>query len=390
MVVIFLISISIIIYSYLGYPLILFVLNLFKSLLARKKHVKDNHFEPEVTLFISAYNESGFVHKKVENSLLLDYPKNKLKHLWITDGSDDGTQDLLKKYNDIDSYHENERMGKTGAINRGIQFVKSPIVIFSDANTLLNREAIKEIVSLFKNPKVGCVAGEKRIIQKKHDNAVNTGEGLYWKYESFIKENESNLNSAIGAVGELFAIRTELFRPLEPDTILDDFILSLRIALQGFEIKYAPKAYASERASLNIKEELKRKVRIAYGGFQSANRLKQLLKFWKYPLLSFQYISHKILRWYFVPVSFIIAFVSNSILAYNKNWQGIYTSLFYLQILFYVFVLLGYIFQSKRIKIKLLFTPYYLFMMNLSELIGFIRFVRKKQSVNWERSKREQ
>ncbi len=389
MEIIFIISISIIVYSYLGYPLILILLNCFKYLFLNKKEKFNHNFEPDVTLFISAYNESDFVNLKVENSFSLDYPKDKITHLWITDGSDDGTPDLLRKINSIELYHEDKRNGKTGAINRGMQFVKTPYVIFSDANTLLNKDAIKEIVKLFNDPKVGCVAGEKRILQKKQDNAVNTGEGLYWKYESFIKQNESNINSAIGAVGELFAIRTELFQQLEPDTILDDFTLSLKIALEGYQIKYTPKAFASERASANIKEELKRKIRIAYGGFQSASRLTDLLKIWKFPLLSLQYISHKIMRWYFVPISFITAFISNLIIAFYSNWNGFYTNLFYLQTLYYLFVLLGFIFQSKKIKVKLLFSPYYLFMMNLSEVIGFIRFLRKKQTVNWERSKRE-
>lgn len=389
MIIFFWILIAIIVYSYLGYPLIIFIINMLSRVFKKNNNNKNSRFEPEVTLFITAYNEVDFVSQKLKNSFQLDYPQDKLTHIWITDGSNDGTNEKLQNNQRVSVYHQNERNGKTGAINRGMQFIKTPIVIFSDANTILNKEAIREIVKYFIDPKVGCVAGEKRIAPEKTDNAVNSGEGIYWKYESFIKRNESEINSALGAVGELFAIRTDLFEPIEPDTILDDFIISLRIALKGYKIKYAPKAYASERASINISEELKRKIRIAYGGFQSIPRLPKLLNIFKYPLLSFQYISHKILRWIFVPVSFILLFFINIYIIYYGNDQILYPFIFLLQLLFYFFVLFGFLLQSKKIKAKFLFSPYYLFIMNLSEFIGFIRFIRKKQSVNWERSKRE-
>ncbi len=390
MILFFWIIISIILYSYLGYPVLLFILNQIKNIFSCNKSIDSEKFEPDVTLFISAHNEINIVSQKLSNSFLLDYPKNKITQLWITDGSDDGTPEFLKKQKDVIVYHETERKGKTGAINRGIQYVQTPIVIFSDANTILNKEAIREIVKLFKDPQVGCVAGEKRIIPEDSDNAVNAGEGIYWKYESFIKKNESDLSCAIGAVGELFAIRTDLFERIEPDTILDDFIISLRIALKGYKIKYTPKAFASERASVNIHEELKRKIRIAFGGFQSIGRLGSLLNIFKHPLLTFQYFSHKILRWFFVPISFILLFFTNAFILFNNPNHLLYVCFFALQLLFYLMVFVGYLLQSKKLRFKIIFMPFYLFIMNLSQIIGLIRFLRKKQSVNWERSKREQ
>ncbi|MDA3955003.1 MAG: glycosyltransferase family 2 protein [Bacteroidales bacterium] len=346
-------------------------------------------YEPEVTLFIAAYNELEFVNKKVENSFSLDYPKEKLHHIWVTDGSDDGTPQALSKFDNIRVIHNKERKGKIGALNRVIHFVKTPIVIFSDANSMINTDAVRQIVNEFRNSKVGCVAGEKRIAINNKDNAVNSGEGIYWKYESFIKKSESIINSTLGAAGELFAIRTNLYNKIEDDTILDDFIISLRIAQKGYRIKYAPNAFATEDASINIHEELKRKTRIAYGGFQTISRLPSLLNPFKNPLLTFQYISHKVFRWTLVPFSILILFFVNLFIAKNENWAGFYTILFLLQIIFYLFVLLGAIFQSKKINFKLLFAPYYLFVMNLSEIIGLFRFIRKNQSVNWERAKRK-
>ncbi len=380
----------IILYSYIVYPFLIYIVSLLVQLFTLSNNKNQNSaYEPDVTLFVAAYNEIEFVNKKVNNSFSLDYPKEKLHHIWITDGSNDGTPEALNKHDNIKVYHNADRKGKIGAINRGMNFVKTPIVIFSDANSMLNKQSIRHIVSEFQNSNVGCVAGEKRIITKNKDNAVNAGEGIYWKYESFIKKYESKINSAVGAVGELFAIRTELFNEIEHDTILDDFIISLRIAQKGYKIKYAPKAFATEGASININEELKRKTRIAYGGFQAITRLKGLLNPFRKPLLTFQYLSHKVIRWTLIPISILLLFFTNLYIATNENWNGFYTIIFYLQIIFYLFVISGAVLQSKKTKLKLFFAPYYLFIMNLSEIMGLIRFVRKKQSINWERSKRE-
>lgn len=390
MEILFWIFFFIIIYSYVIYPVILLLLSWIRKLFSVTELEKpQKESEPEVTLFVAAYNEANFIEQKIKNSLSLNYPAEKINHVWITDGSNDGTPEILKKYHHLQVYHQPERNGKTGAINRGMQFIKTPIVIFSDANSILNKDAIRYIVKAFSDPRVGCVAGEKRIKSKNKENAVNAGEGIYWKYESLIKSCESDIYSAIGAVGELFAIRTELFDTMEPDTILDDFIISMRIALKGFRIKYEPRAIATEGASINIKEELKRKTRIAYGGFQSIGRLKQLLNFLKYPKLSFLYISHKIIRWSALPFSFIFIFIINFYLAYQNDWEGLFSILFALQLIFYSFVFLGAALQKTQTNLKFFFAPYYLFIMNYAEFIGFIRFVRKKQSINWERAKRE-
>lgn len=379
----------IIVYSYIGYPILIFILSLLVKSISKKTDLS-NAYEPEVTLFVAAYNEIDFVEKKVKNSLELNYPKDKLHYIWVTDGSNDGTPEALQKYTNIKIYHQDKRKGKIGAIQRGMQFVKTPIVIFSDANSILNKDAIRNIVREFSQSKVGCVTGEKRIVTQLKDDAVNFGEGIYWKYESFLKKNESITNSALGAIGELFAIRTNLFEEVEPDTILDDFTISLRIALKGYKIKYCPDAYAIESASINVTEELKRKTRIAYGGFQAMGRLPELLNPFKYPLLSFQYISHKVLRWLLVPFSFLFLFFVNLHIAYLEKGIGFYSYIFYLQILFYLLVFIGLFLQSKKTNLKFIFAPYYLFMMNLSEIIGLIRFIRKKQSVNWVRAKRQE
>ena len=343
-----------------------------------------------MTLFIAAYNEKDYVDAKMKNSLELDYPKEKLNIVWVTDGSDDGTQNLLKEYPNTSVNHMDARNGKIGAMNRGIAFVKTPIVIFSDANTNLGKESVRRIVNLFGNETVGCVSGEKRILDKESDVASGAGEGLYWKYESALKKWDAELYSVVGAAGELFAIRTKLYRHVEKDTLLDDFIISLRVAQDGYTIQYDPEAYAIETASANIKEELKRKIRISAGGIQSVVRLRSLLNIFKYGTLSFQYISHRVLRWTLTPLCLVLLIPVSFILAYNEGMVnfGLYSVLFWLQILFYCAALSGWFLENRSTSIKALFVPYYFFIMNLSVVLGFFRYIKKSQSVNWERAKR--
>jgi len=378
----------IIFYAYLGYGIFLFFLIRLKRIIVKKKSFPDGEYEPEVTLFVTAYNEKDFADAKISNSLSLDYPAKKVKHVWITDGSDDGTPEILKKYRNVEVYHQPERAGKIAAMNRGMQFVKTPIVIFSDGNTLLGRESVRRIVSLFRDPRVGCVSGEKRVFNK---DSVAATEGIYWKYESLLKQWDAELYSVVGAAGELFAIRTELFRPVEPDTLLDDFIISLRIAELGYTIQYDPEAYAIENPSASVREELKRKIRISAGGIQSVIRLKELLNPFRFGLLSFQYISHRVLRWTLAPLGLLIMLVCSGIVAATEgffNSGSVYTWLFWAQLAFYLTALLGWFLEERKRAVKLLYIPYYFFIMNLAVYLGFARYLMKQQSVNWERAKR--
>lgn len=379
------------IYTYIGYPLILRLLVGIKNLLLPVKRIINPDYEPEVCLFVTAFNEREYVQRKVENSFMLDYPKKKVQYIWVTDGSDDGTPGLLSRYDGLEVYHQPERRGKMHAMNRGMQFVKAPIVIFSDTNTTLNQACIREIMACFSNPAIGCVAGEKRIVQKNADNAAASGEGLYWKFESWVKRLDGELNSAVGAVGELFAIRRDLFEPVETDTILDDFIISLRIAQRGYKIAYAPNAYAEETASLNVKEEMKRKIRIAAGGVQALFRLRNLLNPFKNGILSWQYLSHKVLRWTLAPLSLFFVFILNLIivLAASDDTPGtFYLTFLIVQVVCYLLSFIGWYFEPKKLRFKLLFVPYYFVAINYAAVRGMMRYFQGKQSASWEKSRR--
>ncbi len=387
--ILFWIFFSLIIYTYVGYGLILFLLVKLKEIFSNRANASDIESPmPEVTLLIAAYNEEDTVRIKMKNCSELSYPSEKLKIIWVTDGSNDQTNSILEEFENIRVLFEPERKGKTAAINRAIPFIESPIVIFTDANTLINKEAVNEIVKSFQDPVVGCVAGEKRVISGDNSNASASGEGIYWKYESALKALDSRLFTAVGAAGELFAIRRSLFTEMQPDTLLDDFVLSMKIVQMGYKISYCSRAYAMESGSLNMREEKKRKVRIAAGGIQAVYQLRSLLNFCRYPLLSFQFISHRVLRWTITPVALFILLPLNIGIVINGN-HALYSILLGLQIVFYLLALTGKLMENIKIKLKVIFIPYYFLFMNINVIEGFwYLYSKKKGDGTWERAKR--
>lgn len=390
--IIFWIALFIVFYTYLGYGIVLYLLVKLKELFVKpiKRKLPEDSTLPEVTLFITAFNEEEVVDEKMKNSLELDYPEDKLHIVWVTDGSNDGTNEQLRTRweGKATVLFQPERQGKTAAMNWGMKLVNTPIVVFTDANTMVNQEAIREIVLAFEDTRVGCVAGEKRIAVQTRDGAAAGGEGIYWKYESTLKALDARLYSTIGAAGELFAVRRKLFEEMEQDTLLDDFILSLRIAMQGYTIAYCTEAYAIESGSADMHEEEKRKVRIAAGGLQSIWRLRPLLNPFRYGILSFQYVSHRVLRWSLTPILLFLLLPLNTLLLCMGASCEIYGTILILQILFYILGLLGYYLSTRQIKNKLLFIPYYFLFMNVNVLKG-IGYLRKKRGTGaWEKAKR--
>jgi biofilm PGA synthesis N-glycosyltransferase PgaC len=384
----FFFSFIILLYSYIGYGIVLYLLVKIKRLLSKKtSSVLDPHFEPEITLIVAAYNEADIIEQKIRNSLNIDYPAEKLKLIFVTDGSEDSTPSIIGKYNQILLLHQEERKGKLSAMNRAVKRVNTPFIIFSDANTLLNTESVREIVKHYAEPRVGGVAGEKKIISREKDKAVASGEGIYWKYESFLKRLDSEFYSVIGAAGELFSIRTSLFHEVPTDTIIEDFVQSLQLCKDGWLVRYEPNAYATESASSSMREEQKRKVRIAAGAFQAMIILKDLFNVFRYPILSFQFISHRILRWTLCPLCLVTGLITNLLLVYNKQGR-LFIVVLLVQCVFYAMALIGWIFAKKNIKTKIFYIPYYFLFMNLSVFMGFYRHLRKKQTAVWEKAGR--
>lgn len=381
-------GIGLITYTYLGYPILLFFLVRIKRLFASKDRDFFSEDElPEVSLIIACYNEGEILKEKISNTLRLKYPYEKLNICFVTDGTSDGSEKIVNEYKELQLFHSEERKGKNAAINRVLPLIKSPILIFCDANTFLNEDAIINIVRHYKSDLVGAVAGEKRVMTHDDKDVAGSGEGAYWKYESALKKWDSELNTVVGAAGELFSVRRELM-PIVPDGILiEDFYVSMKIAQLGFKVVYEPEAYAMETGSESISEERKRKVRIAAGGIQSILIFLPLLNIFKYGWLSFQYVSHRMLRWSITPLCLLIVFLMNIYLAVQIG--GVYIILLGLQILFYLISLIGAYTEGKEKVPKIILIPFYFSFMNLSVYQGFFRLIKGKQSAVWEKSKRK-
>ncbi len=378
--------IAIVIYAYLGYGIVLYILVRIKRLLVKPSPL-DPTYSPSVALIVPAFNEVDYIRDKAHNSLALEYDRHKLEIIFVTDGSSDGTEKALEGIEGIKVMHDPRRAGKAAAMNRAVKATKADVLVFCDANTMLNKEAISELVKYYQWPEVGAVSGEKRIRPKDTENASGAGEGIYWKYESALKRFDSELHTIVGAAGELMSFRASLYTELEPDTLLDDFMQSMRIAARGYRVLYEPNAYAVETASENVEEELKRKIRICAGGWQSMVRLWKVLIPFPYPILTFEYISHRVLRWSLAPLALLIIAILNLWLAYTET-GFLYKLILLGQIGFYTAAWLGHKMEQRQLKVKALFVPYYFYIMNYSVYLGFWRYIRKAQSANWERAKR--
>ncbi len=375
-------------YTFAGYGLLLYFFVKVKNTRRSKILFTPTEFIPSVTLLIAAYNEEDLILDKVQDSLALNYPKEKLQIIFVTDGSTDKTPQLLQNQAEITVLHTNDRNGKMAAIKRAMPYVNGDILVFSDANTFLNVDAINELVKHYQNPKVGAVAGEKRILVDEHADASAAGEGFYWKYESFLKKLDYQLYSNVGAAGELFSVRKSLYPFVESDTIIDDHMIAMRIAESGYIIAYEPNAFALETASANSKEELKRKIRIAAGGMQSILRLRKAANPFNNPTLTFQYISHRVLRWTVTPFLLVIIFILNVFICLNSP-QLVYSILLFAQIVFYICAIIGWYFEHKNMKVKAFFVPYYFCLMNYAVAAGIFRYFKKNQSAAWEKSLRK-
>lgn len=373
-------SVAIAAYTYMGYAL---VISLLAKTVRRPHHMQP--ITPRVTLLVAAYNEQDVIEAKLDNCLALDYPRDRLEIVVVADGSTDRTPELAARYraHGVRVEYRPERRGKIHALNRVMPLVEGDIVVSSDANSMLNPESLRKLVRHFADPQVACVAGEKRIMRRHGD--VSAGEGLYWRYESYLKRCDSDLSSVMGAAGELIALRRSCYEPVEEDTIIEDFVVSMRLVDRGLRVIYEPDAYSMEEASPSITEEFKRKTRIVAGGWQAVARLGSLL-YPKRPLITFQYVSHRVLRWVLVPFLLILAFCSNALLALGAD--PIYRTLWLGQVLFYGLAAYGWNRQAHGGRNPLYYVPFYFVFLNYAALVGCLRFMRGTQPVTWEKVQR--
>ncbi len=388
--VLFWVCLFIVFYTYLGYGILLYLIIRIKRLVKGSPTptpMPTDEELPTMTLMICAYNEQDVVAEKMENTRALDYPKDKFRVMWVTDGSNDRTNELLAAYPEVDIVYSPERRGKTAALKHGLREIKTQYVAFTDANTMINSGAMKEIARLFMDKTVGCVSGEKRVAARKEGEMAAEGEGLYWRYESTLKKWDSELYSTMGAAGELYAMDPKLCRDVPDNALLDDFMMSMYVVDEGHRIAYAPDAYALEYGSADIHEESKRKRRIAAGGLQSIWWLRKMLNPFRQPLVAFQYISHRVLRWSVTPIAMILLLIINAVLVV-MGAGCFFTIMLIMQLLFYLAALLGYILSERGHRNKLLYTAYYFVFMNLNVFRGMAYLRSHRNSGAWEKAKR--
>jgi cellulose synthase/poly-beta-1,6-N-acetylglucosamine synthase-like glycosyltransferase len=344
---------------------------------------------PTLALIVPAYNEAGILDEKIKNSMALDYPANRWKLVVVTDGSSDQTPQVAASYSDIVHMHQPERRGKVAAFNRVVALLDEvDILVFCDANTMLNREALRFLVAHYADPGVGGVSGEKKVLPGKGREVAE--EAVYWKYESVLKKLDSSVYSIVGAAGELFSMRRELYVPIPEDTILDDFIISMQICEKGYVVRYEPRAIATETPSPTIQDEKIRKIRISAGAFQSLFRIGYMANPFKYGILGFQFLSRRVMRWVFCPVALPLLLLLNGWLYYRSaSPEWLYGNLLILQVAFYAMALIGGFTQKRKwVFLKIFALPYYFLFMNFSVWQGFFRFINGRQSALWQKAQR--
>jgi len=362
-------------YCYCGYPFLLFVLGLFFD-----KRVKRGEITPSVSLLIPAYNEEKIIQKKIENSLELEYPKEKLEII-IASESYDRTNEIAKLYEKkgVKLITFPERKGKQYTIYRTIPQCQGKIIVLTDANGMFQKDALLKLARNFYDPRIGCVSGELKYINPK-ETSVGEGEGIYWQYEIFVKKLESRLQSLLGANGSIFAFKKELYKPLS-EYRGDDFEIPIRILQQGYGVVFEPEALSTEEVYPETKKDFKRKVVIVGWHFRGAFILLKK-SFQKFQLfLIFQLVSHKILRW-LIGFFLIFVFLANIFLFP----RFLYSILLFLQIIFYLLAILGYFWDKKRKKLnKIINLAYYFCVVNLAALFGVINAILNKQKPTWEK-----
>jgi poly-beta-1,6-N-acetyl-D-glucosamine synthase len=388
--VLFWLSVLAILYTYAGYPLLVW---LFARFVASADF---NHpSTPFVTLLIAAFNEERVIGQKIENSLKLNYPREKLQILVMDDGSDDGTQEIIKSYADqgVELAYNPPRRGKMAAINRAILQARGEIVLFSDASNTYHTDVLVEIAAPFSDPKVGAVVGARTIAAG--DGGVAESEGLYWKYESFIQKNESKLGCCTGIVGEILALRKALFISPPDEIINDDFYMAMQVARQGYKVIYAPRAKSFESISSHSQDAIERRSRIVAGRYQTILQSNRLLP-WNHPLVVWQIISHKFMR-PLVPLFMVAALVFNILAlffpAHGNGYRWFLLSqpynwvIFSLQILFYGLAILGSKLEKKKVGwLRVLYLPTFLVNSNWAALKGLVRFFSGRQTTLWSKT----
>jgi len=360
----------------IGYILYSFFM-IFISIFFVKRKYESNIF-PSVSIIIPAYNEEKVIEKKIKNSLTIDYPQDKFEIIIVSDASDDKTDEIVRRYvsDRLKLIRQETRRGKLSALNLGAKNAVGEILVFTDANSLIDKEAVSNIVMPYIDPKVGAVAGEQVILD---EGGSAKGEGFYWRLEAKLKDAESRLGSVIGADGSIYSIRKELYPFFESlSIVMDDFVISTSVITKGYKLEYISSAKSYEGASSNLWVEFSRKARIFAGSAGSISLVKRLL----IKSFVFKLIFHKFIRW-ISPLFLITLFCSNIFLI---NYSIFYKALFLAQSIFYGLSLIGIIIEMAKLpQGKLTYFPLYFTLTNAAEIYGLFGMFTGKYKAAWEK-----
>jgi cellulose synthase/poly-beta-1,6-N-acetylglucosamine synthase-like glycosyltransferase len=376
MILIFALCVALMLWVYIGYPLFLLLL----SRLTKGEPVQLAPITPPVTLIISAYNEGEIIRAKIKNSLALDYPAELLEVIVVSDCSDDDTEAIAGEYANrgVRLLCLEKRSGKTAGLNVAVPKARGEIIIFSDANAMYHRMAVRHLVRNFADPTVGCVTGESRYEVDANAADSTASENLYWRYELALKKLETKTGSLVGGDGAIYAIRKALFRPMRPED-LSDFVNPLQIVAQGYRNVYEAEAFSFERGAESFEKEFGRKVRIINRAWRGLWRVRQVLNPFRFGFYTVQVLSHKLLRW-LIPVFMAGAFGANF---FVLNFGKLHQIVFAVQIAFYVLAFIGWL-QSRRPAIsRLFYVPYYFCLVNYASLLGIISNYRGQKFAVW-------
>ncbi|UCF05134.1 MAG: glycosyltransferase family 2 protein [bacterium] len=369
----FLAVISVILYVYAGYPLALAVVGLFR----RRRHSSNERYVPSVALIISAYNEERIIREKIENSLKLDYPRDRLKIVIASDGSMDETNDVVRSYEGVNLVLKafDTREGKSATLNRAVLGLDDDILVFSDANAFYREDAIQQLVKNFADEDVGCVVG--RLVYLSNHSYVGKGENLYWRYESLLNRLESRVGSVLVGTGTIFAIRRELFRPVISN-VANDFQLPAEVANQGYDVVYEREAVAYEKSTYFFREEFARKRRIIVRGLTGFRSLRSCFGG---HLRIFQFVSRKLLRWWIGPMLPLLYFTNLVLVS-----QPFFLTLFILQNIFYILAIIGSLLRRGRIQSRVFFVPFYFVLVNGAALTAILTYLGGSRCSAWEKA----
>jgi cellulose synthase/poly-beta-1,6-N-acetylglucosamine synthase-like glycosyltransferase len=370
----FLINSIIIAYIYIVYPIFIFSIGVLKN-----NGIMKNKFLPNVTILIAAYNEANKLPATLENKLNLRYPKDKYEVIVISDGSTDGTDEVVSRYDKmgIRLIHQEPRKGKTSALNMAVPQANGEILVFSDSNSMYDKNSLRYLMENFADSRVGYVTG--KMVYINHDGTmIGDGCSTYMKYENLLRAFETRVGSIVGVDGGIDAVRKSLYRPMRDDQ-LPDFVLPLMAVEQGYRVVYEPRALLNEETLKSTEDEYQMRVRVSLRALWALWDMRGLLNPGKYGVFSFQLLSHKVLR--YLSILFMIgSYIGNTLILPRGM---IYLAMFILQTIFYGAALAGH-FVEKRGKLsRILYIPYYFCLINIAAGHALIKFFRGEKQILW-------